>query len=531
MAFDSVGRDGERLASAEQAIGPYLRAVRRHWILVAVITVLAGVIAGVTVSRGGKTYQATSSILVSPLPEGQTSTLGIGTVVDTGDPARTIQTAAALIDTEQAAQIAATTLGHGWTAGSVKSAVGVSPLGASDVVAVTAQTSNPQDAASVANAFAQGAIAYRGSVVQKEVAAELASLDARLAQLPPSSAEAQALGTTVSQLRTIQGPDREPTLSLSQMATPPGGPTGASTWLIVLLALAGGFVLGSVAALALETFIRPVRDRAEVLSIYDLPVLAAIPRVRKRRGRDLLPWNLPPVAFEQMRMLRVQLTLGKRGRVIMVTSAGAGDGKTTVAAALAAAFAEVNDEVVLMDLDMRRPELTRLLGPAPLGDGQEHAEFANGAASDGTVPVRPLPGVKLVPAPKGDLAKLEAIIKTLPAQIAQAKRKGACVIVDTPPVGEVSEALRIASVCDQVVVVARPRHTDRRRLRMARDLLERAHAPTVGMVLVAEDASMVGSDYGYGYSTGLSPMLDDNGAAEADVEAASSETVRGIEPG
>ncbi|MGZ4187897.1 MAG: P-loop NTPase [Solirubrobacteraceae bacterium] len=527
MAFDSVGRDGERLASAEQAIGPYLRAIRRHWILVTVITLLAGLIAGITATRGGKTYQATSSILVSPLPEGQSSTLGIGTVVDTGDPARTVQTAAALIDTQQAAQVAAKTLGHGWTAGGVMGAVGVTPLGASNVVAVTGQASNPQDAARVANAFAEGAIAYRGSVVQKQVAAELASLDARLAQLPPTSAEAQALGTTVSQLRTIQGPDREPTLSVSQLAAPPGGPTGASTWLIVLLALAGGFVLGSVAALALETFIRPVRDRAEVLSIYDLPVLAAIPRVRKRRGKDLLPWNLPPVAFEQMRMLRVQLTLGKRGRVIMVTSAGAGDGKTTVAAALAAAFAEVNEAVVLMDLDMRRPELTRLLGPSPTVDGREHA---NGAA-DGTVPVRPLPGVKLVPAPKGDLAMLETIIKTLPAQIAQAKRKGACVIVDTAPVGEVSEALRIAAMCDQVVVVARPRHTDRRRLRMARDLLDRAHAPTVGMVLVAEDASMVGGDYGYGYSTGLGSMLDDNGVDDAEVQAASSEKVRGAEPG
>lgn len=531
MGFDSVGTDGERLASAEQAIGPYLRAIRRHWILVTVITVLAGLIAAYTVSRGGKTYQATSSILVSPLPEGQSSTLGIGTVVDTGDPARTVQTAAALIDTPQAAQATASALGHGWTAGGVQSAVGVAPLGASNVVAVTAQASNPQDAARVANAFAQNAIAYRGALVQRQIAASLSSLSARLSKLPANSAEAQALGTTVSQLRAIQGPGREPTLSVSQLALPPGGPTGASTLLIVLLALAGGFVLGSVAALAMETFIRPVRDRAEVQSIYDLPVLAAMPRVRKRRGRDLLPWNLPPVAFEQIRMLRVQLTLGKRGRVLMVTSAGAGDGKTTVAAALAAAFAEVNDEVVLMDLDMRKPELTRLLGPGSAGAAHELSELANGSSPDGAAPVRQLPGVKLIPAPRGDLAKLEALINTLPAQIAQAKRRGACVIIDTAPVGEVSEALRIASVCDQVVMVARPRHTDRRRLRMARDLLERAHAPTVGMVLVAEDANMIGGNYGYGYSTGLGSMLEDNGVEEAEVQAASSEKVRGVGPG
>jgi Mrp family chromosome partitioning ATPase len=227
-------------------------------------------------------------------------------------------------------------------------------------------------------------------------------------------------------------------------------------------------------------------------------------------------------------MLRVQLTIGKRGRVIMITSAGAGDGKTTVAAALAAAFAEVDENVVLMDLDMRKPELTRLLGPKPEGGGEIDAP--NGRSGDGTVPVAQLPGVRLVPAPTGDLARFEAVIKQLPAQIAQAKRRGAAVIVDTAPVGEVSEALRIAAMCDQVIVVSRPRHTDRRRLRMTRDLLERAHAPTVGMVLVAEESSMAGS-YGYGYSHGLSAGTDRGDVAEEGVPAVGPEKVRGADPG
>src|SRR5262249_18867045 len=152
--------------------------------------------------------------------------------VDTGDPARTIQTAAALVDTQQASQAAARSLGHGWTSGEVGGAVSVAPLGASNVLAVTAQAGNPQDAARLANAFATNAIAYRGSVVQQQIDTPLASLSARLAQLPATSPEAQGLATTVSQLRTMQGPNREPTLSLSQQALPPGGPTGAPDWLI-----------------------------------------------------------------------------------------------------------------------------------------------------------------------------------------------------------------------------------------------------------------------------------------------------------
>ncbi len=79
-----------------------------------------------------------------------------------------------------------------------------------------------------------------------------------------------------------------------------------------------------------------------------------------------------------------------------------------------------------------------------------------------------------------------------------------CVIIDTPPVGEVSEALRIAPICDEVLFVARPRHTDRRRLILARELLERADAQMAGMVLVGREAGLPGGRYGYGYSTDTS---------------------------
>jgi hypothetical protein len=68
-------------------------------------------------------------------------------------------------------------------------------------------------------------------------------------------------------------------------------------------------------------------------------------------------------------------------------------------------------------------------------------------------------------------------------------------------------------------------------LKMARDLLERAHAPTVGMVLVADDAGVAGGSYGYGYSTGLSPMLEENAVGEDGVPAASPEKVSGADPG
>ena len=497
MAFEFAPDEPVSLAAAEQAIGPYLRAVRRYWILVAVAGVLAAAMAAVTVMRAGKTYQSTASILVTPLPQGNTDLPGVPTVVDTGDPARTTQTAAALLDTPQAAQAAADRLGRPWTAGSVMAAVAVTPLGASNVLAVTAQASSPAQSARVANAYADAALNYRAAVVQRALAAEIAVLHARLIALggAQNSAEAQAVAGQVAQLRLLQGTGREPTMSFSQAAVG-GAATGAATWLIVLLALIGGGVLGTVAAMAIEVFSHPVRDREELLSIFDLPTLASLPRMSGRRRRELPPWELDSIGFEQIRMLRVQLSLDG-GPVIMLTSAAAGDGKTTVAAALAASFAEVGSSVALLDLDIRKPDLTRVLGVRTYA--------VAGGSGPRPVPLKipELPRVQLMPAPAGNLAAFERVLGQLPDMLAEARKMADVVIIDTAPVGEVSETLRIASMADQIVFVSRPRHTDRRRLRTARDLLKRSGARVVGLVVVGEDPGSVRGDYAYRYSAEL----------------------------
>jgi Mrp family chromosome partitioning ATPase/capsular polysaccharide biosynthesis protein len=517
MAVNSDRGGAAYSGSAGQAVGPYLRAVLRHWRLVVLVTLLAVAVAVATLTRISPTYDASASILVTPLPQGGSSFVGIATVVETGDPARNVQTAAALIDTPESASLAAHELGKGWTPAQVLSAVSVTPLGASEVLAVTAQASTADEAARVANAFARGAIASRASVVQHQIAIVLASLDARLAQLPPASAEAQALAATISQLRAIRGSGREPTMSVSQTALPPGGPSGTPRWLIILLAMVGGFALGSIAALGVEAFRPSVRDREDAVSLYPLPVLATVPRINgSYRRRGAAPWTFTPVAFEQMRMVRDQLAISIPNPVILLTSAGPGDGKTTVAAALAAAFAERDEEVILIDLDLRKPDLSTLLDIRP---NHRDPGSAGVLLQDALVPVPRLPGVKVLPAPVGDVATFEILIRRLPDVLARARQMAGCVIVDSAPVGVVSEALRIARHCDQVLFVIRRQHTRRREVSLARELLERTDAPVAGMVLVGEDPGNQGRGYGYGYTTtpnGIisGPLIPAAGSAE-----------------
>jgi Mrp family chromosome partitioning ATPase len=112
-----------------------------------------------------------------------------------------------------------------------------------------------------------------------------------------------------------------------------------------------------------------------------------------------------------------------------------------------------------------------------------------------------LPGVRLIPPPSGGIAEFEKHVEQLPTLLLRAGRTADVVIIDTAPVGEASETLRIASICDQVLFVARPRFTDRRRLVLARDLLARVESRPVGLVLVGKETGHPrGHEYAYGYS-------------------------------
>jgi Mrp family chromosome partitioning ATPase len=90
----------------------------------------------------------------------------------------------------------------------------------------------------------------------------------------------------------------------------------------------------------------------------------------------------------------------------------------------------------------------------------------------------------------------------LPGLLIEAERLAKWVILDTPPLGEVSDALRLAGECEPIVVmVVRLRHTGRSKLALARDLLTRVKVTTVGTVLIGQQAATLrGSYYGYRYA-------------------------------
>jgi capsular exopolysaccharide synthesis family protein len=496
--------------ATEQALGPYLRAIRRNWLLVLAVTLVSAAVADATILRSGPTYQASATVLVSPLPQGDADFVNTGVVLETGEPPRTVQTAAALVDSAPAAQRTAEVMGRGWTGSAVQGAVSVAARGESYVLEVTAQASSAAEAAKLANTFATAAVAYRGSVVTHNIDAQLAELNKRLSSISSSGAPdpslAGQLATRIAALSAAQAGGADPTLAVIGLAAPTGAPTGAAHWLIILLSLVGGFAIGSVAGLAVEFFNRHLRDLDDIETIFPVPVLATLPKVSGVGSKGLLqPKAFPPAVFEQVRLLRVQLAQRERARVVMLTSSDAGDGKSTIATALAAAFAETGETVILIDFDLRKPDIARLLGiERRLGIGT-----LDGTLDELLVEVPDLPGVRVLPATHNDANEFPALLARLPKLLDEAEAQADHIIIDAAPVGFASETLQVARICDQVVVAVRPGHTDRQRLARARDLLARAGANVVGLVVTqsAAKADAYGYGYGYGLTSGAAGAL------------------------
>jgi capsular exopolysaccharide synthesis family protein len=497
------GGPRSRADVGDSALSSYLRAIRSHVPLVIAVMIATLLVALAWGQLRTPTYEASAQMLITPLAGDDTAFIGMPYVRDTGDPPRTLQTAATLVDSPRAAQLAASRLGHGWTQAKVQSAVTVTPEGQSSIVDITGSSDSAKDSAHVANTFAQAVIDSRTRQLQPLIDRAMQSTRAQLSRLAPGSPSAQTLAQRVRQLEDVRGDD--PTIAISQVASPPVSASGIGTSLLAVLALIVGLALGTLAAFVVD-LVRPRRiaDEEELLGLYRLPVLARIPVLprRARRRAAASPLVIPPTVREGFRTLQVQLELQPgRHRSILFTSASSGDGKTTSAVNFAVELVGAGKRVILLDLDLRKPDVGRSLEVSPrmalpaLLDEGTRLESA-------LVDVAGVAGLQVLPLTPGDgFPALERLIARLPDLVAEALSLADYVVIDTAPVGEVSDALKMTGAVDDVLLVARIANTRLASFETMRELLERTRNTPTGIVLIGTSAREVSGYYYYGYGT------------------------------
>ena len=284
-------------------------------------------------------------------------------------------------------------------------------------------------------------------------------------------------------------------------ARPPKGPFGPNMRLIVSLSLLGALVAGVAFALLVERLNDRVKASHEVETKLGIRALGVLPVTEPEKGVPLerMFSEANQNAFsESIRTIRSSVLLSglqSPRKVVLLTSSIPDEGKTTLAANLAFAFSQVK-KTLLLEADMRRPKISRVLGQdknraglSELVAGEWPMEQCIYQAADsklhvmqsGRVPSNPL---ELISSPNFAQA------------MEKLKEQFEVIVVDSPPVQLVSDAVMLAQAATSVLFVIRADSTPYPVARHALNRLQRADAPVLGAVLNQIDLEKADNYYG-----------------------------------
>jgi capsular exopolysaccharide synthesis family protein len=318
-----------------------------------------------------------------------------------------------------------------------------------------------------------------------EVNSEINSTNTQITELSPTNVDANA-----------------PSIVLD--ATLPPSPSAPKTKQILAAGFLVGLVLGIGLAFVRERLDDSLRGRGDLEDLLGAPVLAVVPRVsnwKKREDTFLVSIEQPKASVAEVyRTLRtsVLFAAAQRGvKSLMVTSATAGEGKTTTASNLAVVLSDAGKRVILVSSDLRKPRIHRFF------------DLSNEKGLSSVLAGEAKPWEAMADPGRGHLRVLTSgPVPAHPAELLQSEQMGELieelrevadfVILDTAPVLLVADALAIAPLADGVLLVVDSENTHRGAVVQAREQLEQVGAPLIGAVLNNFDPAKARSAY-YGY--------------------------------
>jgi capsular exopolysaccharide synthesis family protein len=489
-----VARRGEAAPEwATPRSGPLDRAfgsvLSHRWVvLICLIAGIGGAIA-VTLNEGSQ-YTATAEVQLLNPPQAGAAT--------PQPPDRAAATGRQLLELPAVAQAAARRLGGGTTAGYVQDHIDVGSPGKGDVVPVKGQAGSSRRAQQLANAYADSYIAVRRRTDAAQAAAALDTARAELAALPPADQNGPAgaaLRARVAQLRAASA-SPAPAASVVQPATAPSSSHAQHLVRNLAIGLGAAIIVGFLLAWLLDRFDRRLKTVEQVEQIYELPVLARIPRSRSygKRGRrgqaDALSTTLGfSEEAESFRALRANLryfNVDRPIRSVLVVSPQSGDGKSTIARHLAITMASMGDSVVLVDADLRKPDeagrgyedgLSLVIAGFELDQALIEVPITFDAVTEQSRMLVELPSGPLPPNPSELLesARMRWLIHELEARYD-------VVIIDSPALMTVSDALSLVPEASGVLVVSALDRTTRNSALDLKKQIALLHGRPLGVV-------------------------------------------------
>ena len=280
----------------------------------------------------------------------------------------------------------------------------------------------------------------------------------------------------------------------------PVSPRGRITYLIALI-LGVGIPVGVIYLLELTKF--KIEGRADVEKLTSAPIVGDIPLTDEKQGAIAVFENQNNLMSETFRNVRtnLQFMLGNDKKVILVTSTVSGEGKSFISGNLAISLSLLGKKVVIVGLDIRKPGLNKVFNISKREQGITQY-LANPEKnlmdliqlSDVSKNLYILPGGTVPPNPTELLARdgLDKAIETL-------KKNFDYVILDTAPVGMVTDTLLIGRVADLSVYVCRADYTRKNEYTLINELIDGNKLPNLCTVINGLDLKKRKYGYYYGY--------------------------------
>ena len=511
----------------------YLGLLRR-WLWLLILVAVLGGVTGYIVSRlQTPIYQSSTTLLINEAP-GSKSAIDYNSLLTSQ---RLASTYVQLLTERSVLEKVIPLLPYTTTVEQLKVKISASVVRDTNLIQVNVTDPNPATAALIANSLAT---AFSNQVEETQAARYQASEDSLQVQMKrvdeqiqQTRADIQALGTDAAnkdqrdrlQANLVQYQTSYNTYSQSyeqirftaaqnnsnvtQVETAIPVFTPISPRVATNTALAGvvGLLLALGAVLLFESLDDTLRHTGQITNESGLPVLGFIPFFTVEEGQRLPVVAVSPRSpiAERFRALRTNIQFTSPDhplRTLLVTSPGPGDGKSTVSSNLAVAISQGGRRVTMVDADMRRPTLHKRLSVENQGGlGALFIQpklYLNGnLQSTGMPGLNVLTGGSVPPNPAELLgsAKMLDILRAV-------KDETEMVIIDSPPVTSVTDAVVLAPGVDGVLIVVRPGVTKLAAAREAINELKRAGANILGLIVNgvrAEDIRYYSGYYHYYY--------------------------------
>jgi capsular exopolysaccharide synthesis family protein len=424
---------------------------------------------------------------------------------------------------------------------SLKNAIDVQLVRDTQLITVSVEDTSPLLAAQIANTLAEVFAAQNEDMQASRFAASKESLSQELDQISAliqetetkvnalqapldngERAEKDQLEANLAQYRqsytnllqsfeTLRVAEAQTVSNVVQVepATPPVTPVRPRTMMNTLLAAIVGGMIAVGAIFLIEYLDTSIKTPEQVMAAFELPMLGLIGKLEEEREPHSAANPRSPIT-EAFRKLRSNIEFSAVGRPIhtlLVTSPGPGEGKSTVATNLAVVMAQGGKQVVLLDADLRKPRVHQIMNVTNRM-GLSDLFVREPLIFDGAV--RKWRTEKLALITSGGLPPNPAELlgsERMADILTKLTERADVVVIDTPPMSAVTDAVLLAARVDAVLLVLEPGTTPMGAAEQAMDQLKLAGANLIGFVMNNVDLQRGG--YYSGYYSGYYEYYED----------------------